>query len=253
MAEGDSGEAAGSQVDGPVLRMVGVVQEYRDGGRVIRALDGIDLTVAAGEMVAVTGRSGSGKSTLLNLAGGLEEPTAGRIWVDGEAVDAMTRTGRAELRRRRVGFVFQSLNLVPSLTASENVALPLEFDRVGPKPARTAARQALERIGASELADRFPDQLSGGERQRVAIARAVVGRRRLVLADEPTGALDEMTGRQVLRLLADLADGGAAVVLVTHDVELAAAADRVIRLRDGAVDQITERPSAPASVAELLR
>ena len=236
----------------PALHMERVTREYLDGDRVVRAVDRVDLDVAGGEMVAVTGRSGSGKSTLLNLAGTLETPTAGVVAIEGRSTAGLDRRVLARLRRRSVGYVFQNLNLMPTLTAAENVALPLEFDRVKPAEARAAADLALERVGVASLADRFPNELSGGERQRVAIARAVVGPRRLILADEPTAALDEITARSVMALLAELADDGAAVVVATHDHELAAHAHRVIRLRDGRVEQITARPCSPASPAELL-
>lgn len=234
------------------LSMRGVVKEHRSGPDVVRALGGIDLDVAPGELVAITGRSGSGKSTLLNVAGGLDEPTTGVVTIDGEPLASLRPRQLAEVRRRHVGFVFQNLNLVPSLRASENVALPLELDGVRPRSARREARLALDRVGVGDLADRFPDELSGGERQRVAIARAVVGPRRLVLADEPTGALDELTGRAVLDLLVDLTSDGIAVVLVTHDNELAAWADRVVRLRDGLIEAVSQRSTTPPTVAELL-
>lgn len=235
-----------------MLSMRGVVKEHRDGDMVVRALGGVDLDAAPGELVAVTGRSGSGKSTLLNLAGGLDEPTAGEIFIDGRALAGMRRRELAAMRRSHVGFVFQNLNLVPSLTAAENVSLPLELDRARPKAARAQAVEALHRADVGDLADRFPDELSGGERQRVAIARAVAGPRRLVLADEPTAALDELTGRSVMDLLVDLLGDGIAVVLVTHDAELAAYANRVVRLRDGVIDAVSQRPESPATAAELL-
>ncbi len=236
----------------PVLQLIEVVKEYPEGTTMVRALGGVSLTVAAGEMVAVTGRSGSGKSTLLNVAGGLDPATAGQVVVDGQPLTGLGPAALAELRRRSIGFVFQSLNLIATLDIAENVALPLELDGVRPAVAMAAARQALERVGIAELARRFPHELSGGQRQRTAIARAVVGPRRLILADEPTGALDDLTARSVYDLLVELAAHGTAVVVVTHDHELAAYADRVVRLRDGRIGQVTDRAQAPATPAELL-
>ncbi|SDX67559.1 putative ABC transport system ATP-binding protein [Modestobacter sp. DSM 44400] len=165
------------------------------------ALRAVDLTVCAGELVAVMGPSGSGKSTLLHIAGGLDTPTAGSVEVEGRDLAELSAAGSAAARRRSAGYVFQDLNLLPTLTAAENVALPRELDGVRARQARREARQALEEVGVDELADRFPDELSGGQQQRVAIARALVGPRRLLLADEPTGALDSTTGEEVLRVL----------------------------------------------------
>ena len=174
----------------------------------VRALDGVNLTVQAGELVAVMGPSGSGKSTLLNLAGGLDSPTSGDVIVEGMRLGGLTRSSLAQLRRRSIGYVFQSLNLIPSLTAAENVMLPRELDGASTRRARRDAIDALTDVNMADLADRFPDDMSGGQRQRVAIARAIVGERRLVLADEPTGALDSQTGEDVLRLLRARCDGG---------------------------------------------
>jgi putative ABC transport system ATP-binding protein len=214
----------------------------------VQALSEVDLTVDGGELVAVMGPSGSGKSTLLTIAGSLEEPSAGEVLVDGSALAAMTRNQRARLRRRLIGYVFQDFNLLSGLTAVENVALPLELDGMGQRAARTAGLAALEELGLTDQADRFPDELSGGERQRIAIARAVVGDRRLLLADEPTGALDSVNGEGVMRLLRAACKRGMAGVVVTHDAQLASWADRVVFLRDGrAVDQ-TARPAGPESL-----
>ncbi len=246
------GELNPSPPDQPVLAMRQVVREHRDGSTVVRALGGVDLDVAAGELVAITGRSGSGKSTLLNLAGGLDQPTAGHVFIEGRPLAGMSRQELAVVRRSHVGFVFQNLNLIPSLTSVENVALPLELDGIRPSAARKTAADALDRTSVGHLANRFPDQVSGGERQRVAIARAVAGPRRLVLADEPTGALDELTGRAVMDLLVDLLADDIAVVLVTHDSELAAYAQRVVRLRDGVIEAVSRRSESPSTVAELL-
>lgn len=253
MGEGVGGAEKLGALDSLVLSVRGATKEHRDGSNIVRALDNVDLDVFAGEMVAVMGRSGSGKSTLLNVAGGLDEPTSGEVLIEGRTLAGMASKELAAVRRTSVGFVFQNLNLVPSLSACENVSLPLEFDKVRPAEAEEAARTALSRVGIKHLVDRFPDELSGGERQRVAIARAIVGPRRLILADEPTGALDEMTGREVIGLLAELASDGAAVVIVTHEPELAAYADRIIRLRDGKIEQLAVRQATPATAAELLR
>ncbi|WP_197676052.1 ABC transporter ATP-binding protein [Micromonospora auratinigra] len=216
-----------------VLELRDVHRTHGTGAAAVHALRGIALTVRAGELVAVMGPSGSGKSTLLALAGGLDRPTAGEVLVEGEALGALRARELARLRRRRIGYVFQDLNLLGSLTAVENVALPLELDGTGVRAARRAALAALDEVGVAALADRFPDQMSGGQQQRVAIARALVGERRLVLADEPTGALDSQTGEAVLHLLRRRVDAGAAGVLVTHEARHAGWADRVVFLRDG--------------------
>jgi putative ABC transport system ATP-binding protein len=219
----------------PVLELRGVSRVHGRGDTAVRALDAVSLTVAAGELLAVMGPSGSGKSTLLTLAGGLDRPTSGEVLVEGRPLAGLNAAAIAALRRRRIGYVFQNLNLVPSLTALENVMLPLELDGVATRRARRAAIGALALLGVDGVADRFPDDMSGGQQQRVAIARAVVGDRKLVLADEPTGALDSHTGEDVLRLLRGRCDDGAAAVLVTHDARHAAWADRIVFLRDGRV------------------
>ncbi|MGP3911233.1 ABC transporter ATP-binding protein [Nonomuraea sp. 10N515B] len=199
----------------------------------VRALRGVSLEVSSGELVAVMGPSGSGKSTLLNLAGGLDRPTSGSVTIEGRDLAAVKDL--AALRRRSVGYVFQDLNLIPSLTAAENVMLPRELDGVRSGRARAEALAALADVGAEEVADRFPEELSGGQRQRVAIARALTGERRLLLADEPTGALDTATGDEILQLLRSRCDKGVAVLLVTHEPRYAAWADRVVYLRDGLI------------------
>jgi putative ABC transport system ATP-binding protein len=187
--------------------------------------------------------AGSGKSTLLAIAGGLDRVTEGQVLVNGSDLGVLDARALARLRRRTIGYVFQELNLLGTLTAEENVALPLELDGARPTMAASQARALLGELGLAELEDRFPDELSGGEQQRVAIARAVVGQRRLLLADEPTGALDSLTGEAVVRLLRRQCDKGCAAVLVTHDARLAAWADRVVFLRDGVV--VDETSSAP--------
>jgi putative ABC transport system ATP-binding protein len=218
-----------------VLELADVSRIHGRGPTQVRALDCVDLTVREGELVAVMGPSGSGKSTLLNVAGGLDSVTSGTVHVGGRDVTAMDARRRAEVRRRDVGYVFQDLNLIPALTALENVALPLELDGVSVSTARDQAVDALDAVGLASAHRRFPEDLSGGQQQRVAIARALVGPRRLVLADEPTGALDSVTGEAVMRLLRDRVDAGAAGLLVTHDARYAAWADRTIHLRDGEI------------------
>ncbi|MBK6887970.1 MAG: ABC transporter ATP-binding protein [Tetrasphaera sp.] len=226
----------------PVLRLVDVVRTHGDGDTAVHALRGVSLDVLPGELVAVMGPSGSGKSTLLNLAGGLDKATSGQVYIEDSEIGGLTPAQLAALRRRRVGFVFQDFNLIPSLTAGENVALPLELDGTPARQARGLAADALELVGLRDLIDRFPDKMSGGQQQRVAIARALVGDRRLVLADEPTGALDSHTGEGVLRVLRERCDGGSAGLLVTHEARHAAWADRVVFLRDGIVVDTTGRP-----------
>jgi putative ABC transport system ATP-binding protein len=217
----------------PVLELDGVTRIHGSGATAVHALRGVSLAVEAGELVAVMGPSGSGKSTLLNVAGGLDTVTTGAVRVEGVDLASLSRAGLAAVRRRSAGYVFQDLNLIPTLTAAENVALPLELD--GRRRVRALALTALEEVGVAELANRYPDEMSGGQQQRVAIARALVGERRLVLADEPTGALDSETGEAVLTLLRRRVDQGCAGVLVTHESRHAAWADRVIFLRDGVI------------------
>ena len=228
----------------PVLRLENLTRVHGSGATEVHALRGIDLEVFPGELVAVMGPSGSGKSTLLTIAGGLDLPSAGRVVVEGTDLTTATRKELAALRRRSIGYVFQDYNLIPALTAAENVALPRELDGTGARKARREAVAALDEMGLGHLADRFPDEMSGGQQQRVAIARALVGDRRLVLADEPTGALDSETGEAVLALLRTRCDAGAAGILVTHEPRFAAWADRVVFLRDGSVVDMTLRSSA---------
>jgi putative ABC transport system ATP-binding protein len=224
-----------------VLELRDVTRVHGSGDTAVHALRGVSLCVAPGELVAVMGPSGSGKSTLLHLAGGLDEPTGGAVLVEGTDLAGLSRGRLAALRRRSIGYVFQEFNLIPALTAAENVALPRELDGVRLRDVRREAHAALEEVGLGDQAGRFPDELSGGQRQRIAIARALVGPRRLVLADEPTGALDSSTGEWVLRLLRSRCDAGASGVLVTHEARHAAWADRVVFLRDGAMVDETGR------------
>jgi putative ABC transport system ATP-binding protein len=225
-----------------------VSKVYGDGAAEVQALAEIDLSVDTGVLVAVMGPSGSGKSTLLTIAGSLEEPTSGEVLVGGERLAGMSHNDRARLRRRSIGYVFQDFNLLAGLTAAENVSLPLELDGVTAKVARVAGMEALDQLGVADKAGRFPDELSGGERQRVAIARAVVGDRHLLLADEPTGALDSANGQAVMRLLRAACQHGMAGVVVTHDAQLASWADRVVFLRDGRVVDQTSPIPGPESL-----
>lgn len=218
-----------------VLELDHVSRVYGSGAAAVKALDDVSLTVDDGAFVAVMGASGSGKSTLLGIAGGLDQATSGTVSMLGEPLAGRSRDDLARLRRQSLGFVFQDFNLVPTLTAVENIALPLELDGVNAKQARVQALAALERVGLPELADRFIEQMSGGQRQRIAIARAIVGERRLVLADEPTGALDTTTSEEVMRLLRDLNAQGITIVLVTHEPDIAAWARRKIVVRDGRI------------------
>lgn len=220
-------------VDTPLLLLEDVGRLHGEGERAVRALGPVSLELAAGELVAIMGPSGSGKSTLLALAGALDSPSEGRVFLRGRDLSALDAAELARLRRRELGFVFQDLNLLPGLTAIENVALPLELDGARLGQARELSRAALERVGMQAFAERFPDDLSGGEQQRVAIARAFVGSRSLLLADEPTGALDTNNGELVLRALREHCDRGLSALLVTHDPAHAAWADRVLYLRDG--------------------
>lgn len=219
-----------------MLKLTKVSKMHETGTRAVAALRDISLSVSPGELVAIMGPSGSGKSTLLNLAGLLDRPTSGEVFIDGRETSRLSETERAVIRRRDVGFVFQSYNLIPSLTVLENVALPLSFD--GNKSARELASQALAEVGIDNLADSYPGDISGGEAQRVAIARALAGPRRLLLADEPTGALDTSTGDQVMELLRSRISGDTAGVLVTHEPRFAAWADRTIYLRDGMIHDV---------------
>jgi putative ABC transport system ATP-binding protein len=215
----------------------------------VHALDEVHLSVDRGELVAIMGPSGSGKSTLLTISGSLEEPTSGQVFVDGNDLATLSRSNRAKLRRRSIGYVFQDFNLLPGLNALENVSLPLELDGVSSKAARGTAVEAMEELDVTDRADHFPDELSGGERQRVAIARAIVGERGLLLADEPTGALDSVNGEAVMRLLRAATHRGVAGVVVTHEAQLASWADRVVFIRDG---QIVDQTTALAGPESLL-
>ena len=235
----------------PVLRLDRVCLHFDDQPGPIVALDSVSLVVAPGEMVAVTGRSGSGKSSLLNVAGGLTGATSGSVTVQGQPITGRPAKYVAALRRHHIGYVFQDLNLLPNLTATENVSLPLELSGEGRRPAEAAAELALDQVGLAGLGHRYPNELSGGQRQRVAIARGVVGERSLLLADEPTSALDDVTGEQILHLLRQQCERGAAALLVTHEPSLAAWADRVIRLANGRIESESVRPSSRVDLSDL--
>jgi putative ABC transport system ATP-binding protein len=228
-----------------VLDVAGAVRCYPDGDLTIRAVDGVDLTVSVGELVAVMGPSGSGKSSLLRLAGGLDLPDSGTVVVDGLDLGTCSAAALARMRRRSAGYVFQELNLIKTLSLAENVALPLELDGVPVREAMSIARAALSDLDLIGAERRRPDQVSGGERQRAAIARALVGERRLILADEPTGSLDSPTGEDIMKRLRERVEAGAGAVVVTHDHRHAAWADTVVFLRDGrVVDRSTTNGSA---------
>jgi putative ABC transport system ATP-binding protein len=230
------------------LELRRVSKVYGSGPTEVHALSAVDLAVERGELVAIMGPSGSGKSTLLTIAGSLEEASSGQVLVHGVDLGTVSRADQATMRRRSIGYVFQDFNLLPGLTAIENAALPLELDGIGAKAARATGLKALEELDLAERADRYPDELSGGERQRVAIARAIVGERGLLLADEPTGALDSVNGESVMRLLRAATKRGVAGVVVTHEAQLASWADRVVFLRDGHVIDQTVTPPGPESL-----
>jgi putative ABC transport system ATP-binding protein len=231
------------------LEIQTVSKSYGEGSTLVHALIDASLSVDRGNLVAVMGPSGSGKSSLLTIAGSLEEPTSGDVLIDGKSLASMSYNDKARLRRRTIGYIFQDFNLLAGLTALENVALPLELDDLSPRKARIAAMIALENVGIAERAGHFPDELSGGERQRVAIARAVVGERHLLLADEPSGALDSANGDAVMKMIRGACKQGIAAVIVTHDAHLASWADRVVFLKDG---RIIDQTVPPPSVESLL-
>ncbi len=218
-----------------LIRLKEVTRAYVVGARTLYALRDVSLTIEAGEFVAIVGPSGSGKSTLLNLIGGIDKPNAGQVWVDGIRVDTMSENALAKWRGHKIGIVFQFFQLLPTLTAIENVMLPMELRNTFADERHTRALLALERVGLRERAVQLPSELSGGEQQRVAIARALVNDPPILLADEPTGNLDTETGERVVALLEELNRAGKTIVLVTHEETLARAASRIIRVRDGRV------------------
>ncbi|MDO8959246.1 MAG: ABC transporter ATP-binding protein [Rhodocyclaceae bacterium] len=240
-------------MNAPLIRTADLAKDYLLGDTRVPALQGVSLEIARGEFVAVMGPSGSGKSTFMNLLGCLDHPSGGEYWLDGEAVSRLSDDALAGLRNRRIGFVFQHFNLLPRTSALDNVALPLLYRGLSTAARHERAAQRLAQVGLSERIDHHPAQLSGGQQQRVAIARALVGDPALVLADEPTGALDSRTGIEIMALLQSLNRDGITVVLVTHERDIAAYASRIISFRDGRVvdDRTNARRDAGADFAAL--
>lgn len=231
-----------------MIQLENVSREYGD-GKVVYALDHVSLRIERGERVAVMGPSGSGKSTLLNLVCGLDEPTSGEVKIDGQNIASLNDDARTRLRREKIGMVFQTFNLLPTLTAQENVALPLRLSGVSKKEADTRAAAMLGKVGLGHRTTHRPDQLSGGERQRIAIARALIFQPPVLLADEPTGNLDSKTGEEILALLDDLhREFNTTILMVTHNEEAASHCDRVIRLRDGKVVSVAPAKAQTAEV-----
>lgn len=228
----------------PLIEAADLVKLYRMGDETVRALDSVSFAIPRGDYCAIVGPSGSGKSTLMNILGGLDTPTGGRIVIDGADIGALDDAGLAQFRNRTIGFVFQSFNLLARQTALENVELPMIYAGVTPKERRERAAQMLTRVGLGERMSHRPTQLSGGQQQRVAIARALSGRPALLLADEPTGALDSQTGKDIMALFAELNREGVTIVIVTHDHEVAAAAKRTIEMRDGRIVSDTQNTRA---------
>jgi len=239
-AFGTAATAAPGARDAAVIRLDGVSRVYLMGESQVRALDDVTLAIARGDFVAIMGPSGSGKSTLLNVLGCLDTPTSGTYRLDGEAVESLTEDQLAEVRQRKIGFVFQSYHLIGRMTAARNVELPLIFAGEETQARREKVRVALEAVGLTPRTHHRPDQLSGGERQRVGIARAMVMRPSILLADEPTGNLDTRSGDEIVALLETLNRGGLTLVLVTHDPRIAEHARRVLRMRDGSIENDTE-------------
>ncbi|MBJ7289879.1 ABC transporter ATP-binding protein [Williamsia sp.] len=227
-----------------MIEAVDLVREYRMGEQRVRALDNLNLTLDGGQFVSIVGPSGAGKSTLLHVVGALDVPDSGTIRVDGEDIGRLTDDQQSEFRRRKVGFIFQFFNLVPTMSAWENVALPRLLDSTPLRKSKADAIDLLERVGLGNRADHRPSELSGGQMQRVAIARSLVMNPRIVLADEPTGNLDSHTGQAILDLLGGLAhdDSGRLVVMVTHDAGAAAVADRSVTVRDGRIEESADAP-----------
>lgn len=220
----------------PIIKFDNVTRVYKMGARTLYALCEVTLDVLEGEFVAVVGPSGSGKSTLLNMAGGIDKPSSGQVWVAGQRIDGMDENSLAKWRRDHVGIVFQFFQLLPTLTALENVMLPLELRGSGGNGSRQKAQTSLARVGLAERGDQLPSELSGGEQQRVAIARALINEPPILLADEPTGNLDSTTTRAIIGLLSELAAAGKTILLITHEEELARAAHRKVRVRDGKIE-----------------
>jgi putative ABC transport system ATP-binding protein len=218
-----------------VIRLEGIAKRYQMGDQTVHALEGIDLRIERNELVAFIGASGSGKSTMMNIVGCLDSPSAGQYWLNGREVATMSGDELARVRNREIGFIFQSFHLLPRASALDNVARPLIYRGVPPRERTAMAAQALQHVGLGERMHHRPNELSGGQRQRVAIARALVGEPSILLADEPTGNLDSSTTQDILSLIHELHDGGQTVVMVTHEPDIAAQCQRIVRLRDGRV------------------
>jgi len=240
---GESVNIGKNAADDAIIVIEDIVKQYRMGGETVRALDGVSLTVRRGEFLCIVGPSGSGKSTLMNVLGCLDSPTSGKYWLEGEEVSRLKENRLADIRNRKIGFIFQGFNLLSKLTALENVELPLIYRGVPGKKRREMALAALEKVGLADRKSHRPAELSGGQQQRVAIARALAGNPPILLADEPTGALDTKTGQEVMALIKELNRAGHTVILITHDPSVAAQASRVIRIQDG---QIGENGGVPA-------
>ena len=234
---------------GALIRTTDLAKTYRLGDSEVHALDGVTTEVAAGEFVAVMGPSGSGKSTFMNVLGCLDRPSAGEYLLDGQPVSSRSDDALAELRNRYIGFVFQNFNLLPRTSAQENVELPLVYAGVATRERHARAREMVAKVGLAERAHHQPAQLSGGQQQRVAIARALVTRPRLILADEPTGALDSRTSLEIMALLQDLNRAGMTVIIVTHEADIARFAQRIVRFRDGRI--VADEANAPLDAARL--
>ena len=252
-SQAESGTASTLEAPQPLIRCESLAKRYEVGGGTVHALRELSLSVMAGEFVAVMGPSGSGKSTFMNLVGCLDQPSSGRYWLAGEPVDSMNRDQLAAIRNRRIGFVFQQFNLLPRTTAQDNVELPLLYAGVARTERHARALRRLQQVGLGERVDHHPAQLSGGQQQRVAIARALVNDPQLILADEPTGALDSRTSIEVMALLQSLNREGITIVLVTHEADVAAFASRIISFKDGRVlrDATNDPLDAAAELAAL--
>ncbi|EKF9219874.1 ABC transporter ATP-binding protein [Vibrio cholerae] len=226
----------------PLVELQQICKHYTSGQNVVKALDGVDLTIRHGEFLAILGPSGSGKSTLMNVLGCLDKPTAGRYQLDGHPVDSLSTQQLAAIRNQKIGFVFQSFNLLEYTSALDNVALPLVYAGVKAKDRRRRATELLTRVGLADRLDHKPNQLSGGQKQRVAIARALINQPQILLADEPTGALDSKSGAEIEALFNELHREGRTIIVVTHDNELAKRTKRIVTIRDGQV--VSDEPTA---------